>query len=63
MNRVIFVCETPQGIEEHIEYLKKIKLAVQPSLFCIEEDIFSIIDVFLYIEGIRYNFKSVGHML
>jgi len=55
---VIFVGETQQAIEDHIEHIRKTKISVQPSLYCVGEDIFTIKDIFLHIEGVRYNFKS-----
>ncbi|KAL5239404.1 hypothetical protein ACI65C_006814 [Semiaphis heraclei] len=55
---VIFVGETQQVIEDHIEHIRKTKISVQPSLYCVGEDIFTIKDIFLHIEGVRYNFKS-----
>lgn len=55
---VIFVGETQQSIEDHIEHIRKTKTSVQPSLFCVGDDIFTIKDIFLYIETVRYNFKS-----
>lgn len=55
---VIFVGPTQQDIEDNIHRIRKPKYAVQPSLFCVGKDIFSITDTFLYI-GVRYQFKSV----
>lgn len=56
---VIFVGETQQAIEDHIEFLKKTNVTVHPTIFCVGKDIFSITNIFLYVEGIRYQFNSV----
>ncbi|KAL4126676.1 hypothetical protein QTP88_010885 [Uroleucon formosanum] len=59
---VIFVGETKQAIEDHIEHIRKTKISVQPSLYCVGEDIFTVKDIFLHIEGVRYNFKSIRYL-
>jgi len=56
---VIFVGQTQQNVEDYIDHGRKSKTSLQPSLFCIGEDIFSITEILLYFDGIRYTFKSV----
>jgi len=56
---VLFVGETQQVVEDYIAHIKKSKVSVQPSLFCVGKDIFSITDIFLYTEGVRYKFNSL----
>ncbi|XP_050544261.1 uncharacterized protein LOC126907191 [Daktulosphaira vitifoliae] len=56
---VIFVGSTIQMVEDHIENLKKSKKSIQPTIFCIGENITSINEIFLYLDGVRYIFKSI----
>jgi len=56
---VLFIGETQQVVEDYIDHIKKTKVSIQPSVFCVGKDIVSIADIFLYIEGVRFKFKSV----
>ncbi|XP_060880673.1 uncharacterized protein LOC132952394 [Metopolophium dirhodum] len=56
---VIFVGETQQNIEDYMDHVRKTKTSIQSSLFCVGKDIFSITDIFLFFDGVRYNFKSI----
>jgi len=56
---VLYIGDTQQVVEDYIEHIKKTKVSIQPSVFCVGKDIFSITDIFLYIEGVRIKFQSV----
>lgn len=56
---VVFLGRTQQEIEERIIHLKKTNLSIQPSIYCVGKDIFSIEDIFIMFEDIRFKFKNI----
>nr|CAI5837306.1 unnamed protein product [Callosobruchus analis] len=55
----LFVGQNQQEIEKRIIYIRATNVSIQPSLYCIGRDIFSIEDVCVIFDNIRYKFSSI----
>lgn len=56
---VLFLGKNQQEIEDRINHLTKTNLSIQPSIYCIGKDIFSIEDICVIFEDIRFKFSNI----
>lgn len=56
---VVFYGKNLQEVEERINHLKETKMSIQPSIYCVGDSIFSIKDIFVIFDDIRYKFSSL----
>nr|CAI5856650.1 unnamed protein product [Callosobruchus analis] len=56
---VLCVGQNQQEVEERINHLRATNVSIQPALYCLGRDIFSIEDVCVIFDNIRYKFSSI----
>lgn len=56
---VLFLGKNQQEIEERLHHLKKTNTSIQPSVYCIGEDIFSVEDICVIFDDIRFKFTNI----
>ncbi|KAJ8963595.1 hypothetical protein NQ314_005494 [Rhamnusium bicolor] len=56
---VLFLGTNQQEIEDRIDHLKKRNVSIQPFVYCIGKDIFSVEDICVIFDDIRFKFSNV----
>lgn len=56
---VIFVGSSFQEVEDQISHLKRTKISLQPSIYCVGTSIFDITDIFVKFDDVRYKFTNI----
>ncbi|XP_031338513.1 uncharacterized protein LOC116167315 [Photinus pyralis] len=54
----LFIGKSLQEVEDHISHLRKVKKSTQPFIYGVGENIFSLSEITVYFDGIRYKFKN-----
>lgn len=54
----LYIGKCPQQLEDHLEFLTKQKQAIQPFILAVGDDIFSIKEIFVYFDGVRFLFPN-----
>lgn len=52
----LYVAKCAQELEDHLEFLKNQKQAIQPFILTVGEDVLSIKEIVVYFDGIRFTF-------
>lgn len=56
---VLFLSSNLQEIEDRLNHLNKTNISIQPSIYCVGEDILLIEDIYLIFDNIRFKFTNV----
>lgn len=60
---VIFVGSSLQEAEDQIKHLKKTKISLQPSIYCVGDSILEMNDIFINFDDIRFKFTNIVRSL
>ncbi|XP_066591694.1 uncharacterized protein [Prorops nasuta] len=55
----LFLASSIQEVEDHLDYLRRMKENIQPFIYCLGSNIFSINEIYIFFDNIRYKAFSV----